>query len=614
MGLIMMAGTPVIAPAAARAADDGLVAAYAMEGEVRDLSGNGHDGTVRDPRWVPGLFGNALAFDREPGLDRTVVVPDAPGLRTPSAMTLTAWVRIGPEGESCTFVSRVRHGQEPSFRLGADSWQVRAGGVVHGESLGMLPDEWIHLALVYDGTTIRVHGYGLEIMSVPASGDLGDGPLVIGGGDAPCPDGAVDEVRLYRRALTVEELERDVVTAVAPDPKAPRGLAADVSSRAVRLSWEAPVDSGGITGYEIHRFDPHTLAVPSDQTRVATVNALTYPEGCVEAGAYHYRVVALDSSGTRHPSDVIPAVADKPECPPTAPVLQVEPFNGWARVHVGTAADERGVTGIQLHRSTTPDFTPTAQTLVASPAERSTHLDHVDAAGTYYYRSVAVDTASQLSEPSPSVTAAISAPPDLQQALSGWYGLDEGSGTAVHDSSGKHHDGVLRNGTWVEGKHGRALRFHYDGVVKAPSFQARGAVTISAWVKRATDGTDYGFLHHYAHGSDSALRLSAGGWFGLPSAHVDGNDANRPAGREPIPVGVWTHLAGTFDGTYCRLYVNGEPAGWTHFERDFHGPSELRIGSSMEHLGGMVVDEVRTYDQALTPQQIRSIMNAPPAA
>ncbi|MEU4231216.1 hypothetical protein AB0F17_43570 [Nonomuraea sp. NPDC026600] len=59
-----------------------------------------------------------------------------------------------------------------------DTWQVRAGDVVYDDYMGLAPETWIHPALVYDGTTIRVLGDGYEGYSVPAAGgiDFGGGP------------------------------------------------------------------------------------------------------------------------------------------------------------------------------------------------------------------------------------------------------------------------------------------------------------------------------------------------------------------------------------------------------------------------------------------------------
>lgn len=197
--------------------------------------------------------------------------------------------------------------------------------------------------------------------------------------------------------------------------------------------------------------------------------------------------------------------------------------------------------------------------------------------------------------------------------MQGAYAFEEGWGWTVRDSSGKFHDGNLRNGSWAEGKSGRGLQLKYDTVMVAPSFQAGGEVTIAAWVKRSSAEPDLGgFLTHWAGGTNRALNMSAADWYGgVSSAHVSGNNGNRPAGRAPLPIGEWSHLAATYDSKYCRLYINGELVAWTPWEAGFTGPSELILGGPLSNLHAMVVDDVRTYNAALTPLQIKSLAGNP---
>ncbi|GAA4951666.1 hypothetical protein HD597_000739 [Nonomuraea thailandensis] len=605
-------------PASAHTLDPDLVAAYALEegtgGTVHDVSGNGHNGTVQDPQWVAGKLGRALGLDRgEDGADRTVIVPDAPGLRTASAMTLEIWAKPGAEYQPCTFVSKKIEGDDVSFRLGSDSFQLRAGGVVWNQDYGtILPPEWFHIAAVYDGTTLRLYGNGSEAFSMPAAGDIdfGGGPLMIGGGDDSCPDGAVDEIRLYRRALSPEEIARDMSRAVAPDPLSPRDLVADVSSETAQLTWTAPAEEGDVTGYEIHRsvWDNFT---PSDETKVATVTGLTYTEGCVDRGEYFYRVAALDSLQARHATDRVSAFITMPDCPPGMPSISVTPFRGWAEVRAGGSHDERGVTGIQIHRSTERDFEPTEETLITTMPDGQEYADYLSEGDDYYYRAVAVDTASHLSEPSPVESVRISAPADLGESLYGAFAFEEGSGTTVRDSSGKRHDGTLTNGTWVEGKHGKGLRLAPGTWAVAPSFNADGEVTIAAWVKRNSSVRDFGgFLSHRASGSDNGLVLSAGDWWGSSRAYMD-KLHNSPAVGPNLPAHVWHHMAATYDGKYLTLYINGEPIIRNQPGASFYGSSQLSISGTLLYDYGLVVDDVRTYNAALTPRQIKSIVDTP---
>jgi hypothetical protein len=88
-------------------------------------------------------------------------------------------------------------------------------------------------------------------------------------------------------------------------------------------------------------------------------------------------------------------------------------------------------------------------------------------------------------------------------------------------------------------------------------------------------------------------------------------------GRRAEPVGRWTHLAVTYDGARLCLYVDGVEVA----HRDASGrirrtDDPLWIGGNQpygEYFQG-VIDEVRVYDRALGPAEVRAAMSTPIAA
>lgn len=76
--------------------------------------------------------------------------------------------------------------------------------------------EWGHLALVYDGGTIRLYKDGQEVLSGSIGGELlhTEKPITIGGKNpaAPtqCYHGLIDEVKIYNKALSPEEVEQSM--------------------------------------------------------------------------------------------------------------------------------------------------------------------------------------------------------------------------------------------------------------------------------------------------------------------------------------------------------------------------------------------------------------------
>src|SRR5439155_6502492 len=86
------------------------------------------------------------------------------------------------------------------------------------------------------------------------------------------------------------------------------------------------------------------------------------------------------------------------------------------------------------------------------------------------------------------------------------------------------------------------------------------------------------------------------------------------AGASVLPLNAWSHLAATYDGAALRLYVNGSEVGSTPLTGDVtNAPGKLTIGGNDvwgEFFTGLI-DEVRVYNNALSPAQIQDDMNTP---
>ena len=79
---------------------------------------------------------------------------------------------------------------------------------------------WTHVALTYDGATMRLYVNGVQAASQAQTGaiETNSNPLRIGG-NVPYGEyfqGRIDEVRVYNRALSQAEIQTDMNTPVAP--------------------------------------------------------------------------------------------------------------------------------------------------------------------------------------------------------------------------------------------------------------------------------------------------------------------------------------------------------------------------------------------------------------
>jgi hypothetical protein len=209
-----------------------------------DSSGNGNDGTfVQDPEWVAGKFGSGLLFDGQGG-ERVALG----GLDVPSGtMTITCWLKasnLDTPGNDPRMVSKANGGGNNEhwwmlsssrisnekflrFRLktndGQDTSELKAGSLE--------VNEWIHAVCWWDGINMRIYKNGEEVGSLPKGGSsvavdpsihAAIGNQSIGAENRPF-DGVIDEVRIYTRALSVEEIQEVMAgppapLAAGPDP------------------------------------------------------------------------------------------------------------------------------------------------------------------------------------------------------------------------------------------------------------------------------------------------------------------------------------------------------------------------------------------------------------
>ena len=199
----------------------GLVAYYPLENSVEDASGNGHDGTVMgEPAYVDGPegYGMALEFDGTGGqyVDLGTWDPSAAA----GQLSVTLWAKWnGLNGQYQGLI-----GKRDSWDAADMMWDIEANrdtGILrfgrNGSTVGsnnvVLPEgEWEHVTVTFDGAVLRFYVGGVMTNSagnfsfgtdVDASLQFGCG----GGGGGNAFNGALDEVRIYDRALSGFEIK-----------------------------------------------------------------------------------------------------------------------------------------------------------------------------------------------------------------------------------------------------------------------------------------------------------------------------------------------------------------------------------------------------------------------
>ena len=191
--------------------------------EVKDLSNYGNNGTiVGDPKTVDGHTGEALDFN---GTSDSVEIATSESLAsTMGEMTMEAWVYTRADGVA-EIISKwdnvmngiihfeARDGGNMRFcmRKDDDSFVVN---FTTGKG-GLDVETWVHVAEVYDGEKAIVYFDGVEIQSMDASGEMrenDDAKWWIGSMYATDRwfNGLIDEVCIWRRALSADEVKKSV--------------------------------------------------------------------------------------------------------------------------------------------------------------------------------------------------------------------------------------------------------------------------------------------------------------------------------------------------------------------------------------------------------------------
>ena len=208
-------GRKIISQMSTPAAAAGLVAAYAFDEadgpRVSDASGNGNAGYIANAVWSEGRFGGALEFNGKGPMTIRAAQPIA----ATGEITLQAWIYpTGPQTDWRDVITRENTDGAGAFSLPAASASGAPGeGWVVKEKIGLVPGRWSHLATTYDGRVQRLYFNGTLVAVRPqARRKIESGSLYVGGSPVWGNrfKGKIDEVRIYNRALSSDEIRTDM--------------------------------------------------------------------------------------------------------------------------------------------------------------------------------------------------------------------------------------------------------------------------------------------------------------------------------------------------------------------------------------------------------------------
>jgi len=349
----------------------------------------------------------------------------------------------------------------------------------------------------------------------------------------------------------------------------------------------------------------------------ATAASYTTPATTTADSGSTFRVMVTNTAGTATSSAATLTVNPAPVAPAitTQPVSQTVTAGQTATFSV-TATGTAPLTyqwqknGVAISGASSASYTTPATTTSDS--------------GTQFTVAISNGVGTVISS-----AASLSVNPLLPTAA---YAFNEGSGNTTLDASGNGNSGTLSGPSWTTaGHYANALSFNgtnaYVEAANSNSLNPGTAATFSAWVYMLAANADISSVinkwsqtidDEYLFGLDSSNRLNfswqttGGNTWGQPSYYI-------VTGNSQVPLSTWTYITVVRNGPAVSFYINGSLDATFSAAADTNpfrsGINTLRIGG--QNRGGMVrvlngtIDEVRMYNQALTPAQIQSDMNTP---
>jgi hypothetical protein len=597
----------------------GLVAAYSFDesgANALDSSGNDHNGAISGASRMGGRHGGALSFDG--GND--FVGLGSLGSFSQTAFTLQAWVQKATTKNDVAVLGSWT-GTGPMLwvdHLASRYHLTLAGGMSDYLNSGHSPTtgEWQHVAATYDGTTARYYIDGVQVASRTVNNGPGASDTWRIGAYGSSPggffDGLIDDVRIYDRALSATEVQLDMNQPVPPKdttpPTAPGTLSATGGVEQASLTWGAATDDVRLARYNVYRSTTSGFA-PSPANRIAQPASASYTDTGLAAGIYYYVVTAVDGVGNVGPaSNEASAIVTPDTIAPT--VALTSPAGGSAltgpATTTATANDNKAVVGVQ--------FKLDGQNLGAedTAAPYTFAWDtRGEVNGAHSVTAVARDSAGNTTTSS-AAAVTVTNPAVSSAGLRAAYGLDDGSGTAVRDSSENHKSGTLTGGWTTGGRFGGAVSLNgTTGAVDLPAFGTfyKTGLTYEAWVFKQSSKRDVAIVGSWVASQFGGAMLwidHANGRYHLtlgdsPSGYLDSGQV--------AAVGRWQHVAATYDGSIARIYVDGVQTASTPFSGNVGNSNAWRIGAYGGTPTGLfdgLIDNVRIYDRALTATEIQT--------
>jgi subtilisin-like proprotein convertase family protein len=588
---------------------------------------NADNGTLLNgATYASGEVGTAFNFN---GAGAQVLINDEPNLRLTNSITVEQWVFQTSQGSY----------QDPfaKWDAGNPSWNQRAYAITIDPSgfpyfavcsngtptqasiysASTIPlNKWTHLAGTYDGTSLKIFVNGiLEGQEAynqgifPGTDTIGIG--VINGGVAQGQytspfHGSVDETSIYQRALSGSEIQ-----AIYQNGTAGKFDHAEYANSPSLSLAEAQVSVNGSVSPAF--FGSNTNWQIYTNTFIATSTSTPLVISGIEPGMlldavslttvqtntqYQYLTFTEDTNLTTTPIKfaVPPFVPDT-----NTAILFTNSFEGIGAADYASGQTAAGWTVETNQVSVVADSADAFDGKNFLALANGTILTNLPTVAGQTY----------------TLTFAYRGP-----GIVGWWRGESNTVDSVNANNGSW------NGTsgYSSGEVNQAFNFNGASWVQVPdasNLRFTNAMTVEAWV----------YLNTFSGTGSSEIVSKFGGPYTGQAAYTfsvrqstqqpyfivnafNGASSDTISSSMPITTHQWYHLAGVYDGSAIKIYVNGQIEGtspWT--QGIFPGDNPLVIGDTLQngsvptsYFNGLI-DEASLYNRALSASEIAAIYN-----
>ncbi|MEN8156479.1 MAG: LamG-like jellyroll fold domain-containing protein [Bacteroidota bacterium] len=382
----------------------------------------------------------------------------------------------------------------------------------------------------------------------------------------------------------------------------------------VLLNWEPATDpESGIAGYDIFRDE-----VPGATTLLASVGNVTeyLNETYEESRQYYYRIKARNVAGLRSVnfSNEVAVTTLNDVTPPEVVYITSRGDSGTVVVGFSERIDR---TSAETAANYTINYGNSVLSALLARDQKSVILTTTPLSEQSYILTIKSVKDRALSPNTIATAARIFLHYGIPESAVAFYMLDtlpfEDPDYLVVDETENANNGIVRNGAFpTEGVLGNGIGF--DGVDDYVEFQASesfnidgSGVTLALWTKLPAKPSELPgpYAPLFDSETDNYVLYGDRGNKELRFKVVTSAGAERPGIPDAdIPPGEWIHVAGVYDGTQAKVYLNGVLKDSHPLTGTVKPGQVATLGKSgSTYLNGFI-DQVEVYSRALSEEEI----------